>query len=115
MVVGDETVGVPDGKGINFMKLADGTSNTIWLVERKTPVCWMEPTDVLQEHAYLGVNKHELGIGSEHEGGVAVGFADGSANFLKEGIPLEGLKILLMKNSGRGMRSEDFQFLGSNR
>ncbi|MDR0328286.1 MAG: DUF1559 domain-containing protein [Planctomycetaceae bacterium] len=100
MVVGNETVGVPDGKGISLYKVEDGTSNTIALVERATPVCWMEPVDVLQEHAYLGVNKHKFGIGSEHKGGVVVGFLDGSSRFIKDTISLDVLKAILTKAGG---------------
>jgi len=105
MVVGKETIGVPDGKGITFSQIPDGTSNTILLVERKTPVCWMEPVDVLQEHAYFGVNKHEFGIGSGHEGGVIVGFADGSCRFMKEGLDLKTLKALLTRAGGESVPS----------
>ena len=103
MVVGNETIGVPDGKGSTMYMITDGMSNTIALVERKTPVCWMEPVDVLQEHAYLGVNKHEFGIGSEHSGGVIVAIADGSVRFMKEGIPLDILKALLTKAGGESV------------
>jgi hypothetical protein len=103
MLVGDEMIGVPNGKGISIDQITDGTSNTILLAERKTPVCWMEPTDILQEHAYLGVNKHALGIGSEHEGGAVVGVCDGSACFLKETIDLKMLKALLTKAGGENI------------
>jgi len=115
MVVGKDSVGVPDGKGITLLQIADGTSNTIWLVERKTPVCWMEPVDVLQKHAYLGVNKHEFGIGSEHLGGAMVGLADGSLRFIKEGIPLDFLKTVLMKDSGMSIPYDNGEFFESVR
>ena len=111
MVVGEETVGVPDGKGIQFRRITDGMSNTIALVERKTPVCWMQPVDVLQEHAYLGVNKHEHGIGSEHSGGVIVGFGDGSVRFMKDGISPDFLKALLTKAGGESIPYEKGEFL----
>ena len=97
MVVGKDVIGVPDGKGTTVPQITDGTSHTILLVERKTPVCWMEPTDVLQEHAYLGINKHKFGIGSEHAWGIVATLADGSNHFLKEGIGLNMLKSLLTK------------------
>jgi len=99
MVVGRRTMGVPDGKGIGWIDVIDGTSNTILLVERKTPVCWMEPIDVLQEHAILGVNTHEHGIGSEHPGGAIVGFADSATYFVNEGVDLKILELFLLKSS----------------
>ena len=114
-VVGKETIGVPDGKGSTFRMITDGTSSTIALVERKTPVCWMEPVDVLQEHAYLGVNKHEFGIGSEHSGGAVVAIADGSLRFMKEGISLDFLKALLTKAGGEVIPYDEGEFLESVR
>ncbi|MCL2005063.1 MAG: DUF1559 domain-containing protein [Planctomycetaceae bacterium] len=108
MVVGTETIGVPDGKEMSFHGITDGTSNTILLVERKTPVCWMEPVDVLQAHAYLGVNQHADGLGSEHIGGVVVGFADGSVRFMREGIPLDVLKAFLTRAGGESVWASEF-------
>jgi len=55
---------------------------------------------VLQEHAYLGVNKHELGIDSEHLGGATVGICDGSQRFLKETLDLNVLKAVLTRAGG---------------
>ncbi|MCL2006214.1 MAG: DUF1559 domain-containing protein [Planctomycetaceae bacterium] len=99
MVVGKETMGVPDGQGIQWNQITDGTSNTILLVERKTPVCWMEPVDVLLEHAVLEINTHDLGIGSEHPGGAIIGFADAATYFMNEGIDLEILELFLVRDS----------------
>ena len=103
MVVGKDMIGVPDGKGIRVVQITDGTSNTMLIAERKTPVCWMEPVDILQEHAYLGVNKHEFGIGSEHSGGANTGFADGSSRFIKDDIDLKILKAILTKAGGESV------------
>jgi len=64
--------------------------------------------DVLQEHAYLGVNKHESGIGSEHVGGVTVNFADGSVLFLKETVELKLLKAVLTKAGGETVDRRGF-------
>jgi hypothetical protein len=105
MVVGKDMIGVPDGKGIRIDQILDGTSNTILLVERKTPVCWMEPTDVLQEHAYLGINKHALGLGSDHPGGCTVGFADASTRFVPETVDIDKLKAVLTKAGGESVWS----------
>jgi hypothetical protein len=63
----------------------------------------MEPTDILQEHAFLGVNVHEFGIGSEHPGGVLIALADGSVRFIQEHIPLDMLKALLTKAGGESV------------
>jgi len=116
MVVGNETIGVPNGKGLLFSQITDGSSNTILLTERKTPVCWMEPVDILQEHAYLGVNQHEFGIGSEHPGGVTIGIADGSTRFMSENVSLKMLKAFLTKAGGETVNREDMRsFFGSVR
>ena len=89
-------------------QMTDGTSNTICLVERKTHVCWMEPTDILQEHAYLGVNKHEHGIGSEHPGGVSAALVDGSSHFMRDEIPLAMIKALLTRAGGESVDASGF-------
>jgi hypothetical protein len=100
-VVGKETLGKTDGKGLNFSKITDGTSNTIGVAERKTPVCWMAPADILQEDAYLGINKKAEGIGSGHQNkGTNVGVLDGSVRFLKEDTDLKTLKALLTIGGG---------------
>ena len=94
--------------GVSFADVRDGLSNTILLVERRTPVNWMEPFNVLQEHAYLGVNRHESGIGSEHQGGVNVGMADGSVQFMQENIPLDILRALLTKAGSESVTSDEY-------
>ncbi|GHT42674.1 hypothetical protein FACS189443_5910 [Planctomycetales bacterium] len=100
VVVGKETLGRTDGKGLHFSLLSDGLSNTIGVTERKTPVCWMEPTDILQEDAYLGINKKAEGIGSGHQDGVSVGICDGSVLFLKDSVDLKSLKAMLTIGGG---------------
>jgi prepilin-type processing-associated H-X9-DG protein len=68
----------------------------------------MEPTDILQEHAYLGVNQHEFGIGSEHSGGVMTGFADGSVRFMREAIPPNILRALLTRAGGEAVSASPY-------
>ena len=46
VVVGEETA-FPAEKTRKWEDVADGTSNTLGVVERKTPVCWMDPTQEL--------------------------------------------------------------------
>jgi prepilin-type processing-associated H-X9-DG protein len=97
LAVGNDMISIPISRGITYGDVHDGTSNTILMVERKTPVCWMDPTDVLQEHAYLGINKHDKGIGSQHPGGCNSAFCDGSTRFAKENIDLKILKAFLTR------------------
>ncbi|MDR1478192.1 MAG: DUF1559 domain-containing protein, partial [Planctomycetaceae bacterium] len=73
IVTGDKAFGRTNGKNISFEKIEDGTSNTIVIVERQTPVCWMSPEDVTFDDAVKGINKIPNGIGSEHDRSVNVG------------------------------------------
>ncbi|MDR1480728.1 MAG: DUF1559 domain-containing protein [Planctomycetaceae bacterium] len=103
MVTGDKTVGNTNGKGLSIGKITDGTSNTIVIVERQTPVCWMSPEDVTFENAIKGINKIPDGIGSIQNNSVNVGFADGSARTLNRDIKLELLKALLTIAGGEAL------------
>ncbi|MDR1480719.1 MAG: DUF1559 domain-containing protein, partial [Planctomycetaceae bacterium] len=73
MVVGEKSAGRANGKNLTFGNLTDGLSNTIAIVERQTPVCWMSPEDVTFDDAVKGINKIPNGIGSEHDRSVNVG------------------------------------------
>ena len=98
MVVGEETFGQvpkPDAKKYTFSRVSDGTSNTIAIVERKEPVCWMAPVDIPQEVAYQGINQSNQGIGSFHRGGINCVFLDGSVQFISDTIELKILKACL--------------------
>jgi hypothetical protein len=95
MVVGEKALGRTDGKGLEFNKITDGMSNTIGIVERATPVCWMSPEDVKFDDAIKGINKIPEGIGSEHDKGAVFGFLDGSVRFLSQNIDLKVLEALL--------------------
>ena len=90
-----------DGKRYEFSMITDGTSNTLYVVERSTPVCWMDPAnEITQEVAEKGINKEKDGIGSVHPGGVNAGFFDGSVRFISETIDLKQLKALITRNGG---------------
>ncbi|MDR1270757.1 MAG: DUF1559 domain-containing protein [Planctomycetaceae bacterium] len=103
MVVGEKAVGRTDGKGIHFSKVTDGTSNTVCIVERKTPVCWMSPEDVTFDVAVKGINKLPDGIGSEHDHCVNVGFLDGSTHVLQQNVALNVLEALLTIAGGESV------------
>lgn len=100
VVVGEETFGRPGEKGLKFGEITDGTSNTIMILERKEPVCWMAPIDITQEDAYLGIDKKAEGIGSNHEAGVNAAFCDGSVRFISETIAPDVLKAILTVSGG---------------
>lgn len=95
LVVGEDTFGCADGKGLTFGKITDGTSNTLMITERKAPVCWMAPVDITQEDACLGINKKDEGISSWHDGGINAAFGDGSVRFIGEMIDRKTLKAVL--------------------
>jgi len=84
VIVGDDTI-FPGSKTVTFSDITSGTSNTILFVERMVPVCWMDPNNEIRlEIARMGVNKHPLGIGSEHpDNGATVAFADSNVQFFK--------------------------------
>jgi hypothetical protein len=76
--------------------ITSGTSNTIFLVERMTPVNWMDPTqEITYETAYKGININATGIGSFHLGGVNVGFGDTTCHFINDDVDGRLLRTLL--------------------
>ncbi|MEZ6055256.1 MAG: DUF1559 domain-containing protein [Planctomycetaceae bacterium] len=66
--------------------------NMILVAERKTPVCWMAPTqEVPFADALMGINRHSGrlpsgGLGSPHPGGMHVALRSASVTFLSENI-----------------------------
>lgn len=92
LIVGENTFGTTKAEGRNEHEITDGTSNTIMIVERKTPGCWMSPVDVTEKDALLGINQTETGIGSPHVQGVNAMMCDGSVLFFSETISAEELE-----------------------
>jgi hypothetical protein len=43
VVIGEQTV-FPGSNSVKINDITDGTSNTILIVERTFPICWMDPT-----------------------------------------------------------------------
>lgn len=118
VIVGDETVFKSNPKERNaqtFDDLSDGLSNTICLVERIEPVCWMDPTgEISFKDACNGIvcgkkakeeNKKAV-IGSNHAGGINVGFWDGSVRFVAETINLDIWEILIHCDDGEAVSAE---------
>jgi len=104
IVVGPDTFGKAGDKGPKLHDLKDGTSsNTVMVIERKTPVCWMAPIDISQENAYLGINKNPEGIGGLCRDGINTLLGDGAAMFIPETVDLETLQNLLDMNAGKSI------------
>ena len=97
VVIGDETP-FPGEKTTTFDDIKDGTNNTLLVVERLLPVCWMDPNhEIIFDTAAEGVNKNVHGIGSAHAGGCNIGYADGSVHFVSDEIEKEEWKAMLTK------------------
>ncbi|MCL2742505.1 MAG: DUF1559 domain-containing protein [Planctomycetaceae bacterium] len=83
-----------------FADITNGKSNVIVLVERRTPVNWMNPlSDITFEAACKGVNADAMGISSYHSGGTNAGLGDGSCRFISDTIDGETLRKMLMRNN----------------
>ena len=98
MVVGAGSFGQANGKGLKPSEIKGGTTRTIMIIERKTPVCWMAPVDIEQEKAYLGINQDPVGIGGKTPGGVFAAYANAAVKFVEQTTPLEQLKASLTIN-----------------
>ncbi|MCL2349335.1 MAG: DUF1559 domain-containing protein [Planctomycetaceae bacterium] len=103
VVIGEQTI-FPGAEPVNFGQISDGRSNTILVVERMYPVCWMDPThEITFVDACLGVNTNVYGLGSGHIKGCNVAMADGSVQYFSDTIKPETLKALLTKAGGESV------------
>ena len=103
VVVGEQTI-FPGSKTTAFGNVSDGRSNTILIVERMFPICWMDPThEITFDDACQGINASVYGPGSGHPGGCNMAIADGSVQFVSETIEPETLKGLLTKAGGESV------------
>ena len=100
VVVGDETP-FPGADATSFSDTTDGTSNTILVIERLLPVCWMDPNhEIPFDTAAKGVSRDWFGIGSAHIGGANAVLVDGSINFVSKTMSPETLRASLTKAAG---------------
>lgn len=106
-VVGDETMWA-DQSAVKIRDVADGTSNTIVVVEAcGTNIPWAEPRDLKFSDEAIGVNLpgKESGLSdgvasSYHHGGAQILLGDGSVRLLSNEFSPEVLRALLTKAGG---------------
>ena len=88
-------------KWVSLAHMTDGTSNTIGIVERREPVCWMDPSqEITLEEAIKLYQTEQSPVGSTHKGGFNIGICDGSVTFMSETVSIEVWKALLTANGG---------------
>jgi len=103
IVVGPEAI-FHGSKAVPMGSISDGTSNTILVVERLLPVCWMDPnSEISFDVACKGINSNIYGIGSAHTGGANAAAADGSVQFISDTIKPETLRAYLTKAGGESV------------
>jgi hypothetical protein len=106
MVVGPDMISNgPVSK--NFREISDGRGDTILFVERATPVCWMDPTEVTQEAACLGIGVSPDGIAEAYyDGGktTMMGLCDGSWQWGNKEATPEEIKAALTPDGGESLK-----------
>ena len=104
VVVGKESYSNVPNTSQMMGAMTDGTSNTIAVVERKTPVCWMDPTrEITFETACMGINVSHDGLGSNHTGGMNVCMFDGSVMFISQTVNAGVLRAMFTWAGGESM------------
>ena len=82
-------------------------SETIFLVERKVPVNWMDPSrEVSFDDACKGINVDAMGMSSFHSKCVLAGLGDGRVQTISDTVDSKVLRALLMFDNDSRERSE---------
>ncbi len=84
-------------KTVGIQQVTDGTSNTLAVVEGKTPVIWTKPEDITFDPK---AKPSLLDAGSNHPGGFNALMADGSVRFIKLTINLQTFWALITRAGG---------------
>jgi hypothetical protein len=103
-VIGPQTMW-PGDKGTTFGDIADGTSNTLMVVEvRDSGIHWMEPRDLHVLQMPLAINPPRgQGISSRHVNVAQAALADGSVRALSNETPPETIEALLTIAGGESL------------
>ncbi|MBA4030403.1 MAG: hypothetical protein C0478_05865 [Planctomyces sp.] len=113
-LVGEEAA-FPLERGIKARDFADGTSNTLMVVEAvDTGIRWAEPKDIYVPFANMTIRSQETHqdqlnplISSTHTGGGHVLMADGTVRFISSSVSPEILQQLTTRAAG-DVVSDDF-------
>jgi len=82
-------------------------SETIFLVERKVPVNWMDPSrEISFDDACKGINVDAMGMSSFHSAGVLAGLGDGRVQTISDTVDSKVLRQLLTFDNDNRERSE---------
>jgi len=86
-----------DPKGLKITEIADGTSNTIALVEAddERAVIWSKPEDIS-----IDVKNPFAGLLGHYVEGVQIAFADGSVRFIRKSIDPKMLWAMFTRDGG---------------
>ncbi len=92
-------------KPAGIQQVTDGTSNTMAVVEGKTPVIWTKPDDIPFDPK---APASFLDAGSNHPGGFNVLFADGSVRFIKTSTAVQAFRALITRAGGEVVGADSF-------
>ena len=96
-VVGSDTAFTPDFKPVRHEDITDGLGGTVLLAESRHLIFWPKPRDL----RFGTIPLH--GIGSCHDDGFNVAFADGAVRLLRSSISPRVLDALLTRNGGEAL------------
>jgi hypothetical protein len=94
VLTGPETI-FAGSAGLRISEIADGTSNTILIVEAKRDIPWMKPEDIP-----YAADKPLPELGGYDPSGFFVALADGSVRRLPKTIDEKLLRSLITRNGG---------------
>jgi hypothetical protein len=90
-------------EGTKIADIRDGTAWTIMVAQAARPVPWTKPEDLP-----FDPEKPLPEVGGLIDGGFCVGFADGSARFIKLPVDPRVLKALITVNGGEKVTGDQF-------
>ena len=102
-IIGPNTAFTPDFKPMRFADITDGTSNTLIIGESRHAVPWTKPEDLP-----FDTTVPLSGLGSFHNTGFNVLFADGSVRFIKSSINPSTLESIITRNGNEVVSADSY-------